>query len=732
MPSLFHWCAAIAVCATLCGQVRAQEGNEVKLVFACSPDNDLYDLLTSDGTNHMRFDKPDEAIWFAPEGSGILILADRYPEEPAYLPPGALDKAAAKRQRVYVEYADNIPGVYAGPIRTAQWERGVIASDWFKPGLHKRSILTLNECTYTPLDMAGPYLALSRVAGYDSAVYGLPEWITPRDPDCALFPLLARHPLGDILVASTKLSHMVTGRYAPVKKWQAVWSSILTWLARRPIRVREWEPTVRPSFFAQEPLPEGAETQALGRAALWFYESKLLIHNEWLGEVEKYEENPNPVGPPPEPYWRVGDGSLGALEGFASTIHTDGRQPLRYMRRNDCMSETAMALAFHGATHDMARSRDTAANLLDFVQFKSGLALGPRADVDSPSFGLFAWYVGEGAGVYYGDDNARGMLGTIAAAALLEKTQWNENIMRCLLANLRTTGTKGFRGGRLDEEPLKASGWRHFFDKETVHYAPHYEAYLWACFLWAYEHTGHAPFLDRTKTAIGMTMDAYPAKWKWTNGLQQERARLLLPLAWLVRVEDTEEHRAWLSRIADDLLAAQAPCGAIREELGPQGKGAYGPPKTNEAYGTAEATLLQANGDPVCDLLYTTNFAFLGLHEAAAATGDPRYAEAEKKLAEFLCRIQTRSETHPELDGAWYRAFDYKKWECWGSNGDAGWGAWAIESGWTQGWITSVLALRQMDTSFWELTADVDVKASMAQLMPLMFPEPEGNAASEE
>ena len=32
---------------------------------------------------------------------------------------------------------------------------------------------------------------------------------------------------------------------------------------------------------------------------------------------------------------------------------------------------------------------------------------------------------------------------------------------------------------------------------------------------------------------------------------------------------------------------------------------------------------------------------------------------------------------------------------------DVGWGAWAIETGWTQAWITSVLALRQMRTSFW-------------------------------
>ena len=46
-----------------------------------------------------------------------------------------------------------------------------------------------------------------------------------------------------------------------------------------------------------------------------------------------------------------------------------------------------------------------------------------------------------------------------------------------------------------------------------------------------------------------MTMAAYPGKWRWTNGIAQERARMLLPLAWLVRLQDTPEHRAWLHRI---------------------------------------------------------------------------------------------------------------------------------------------------------------------------------------
>ena len=71
-------------------------------------------------------------------------------------------------------------------------------------------------------------------------------------------------------------------------------------------------------------------------------------------------------------------------------------------------------------------------------------------------------------------------------------------------------------------------------------------------------------------------MEAYPDKWSWTNGIQQERARMILPLAWLVRVDDTPEHREWLDLMVAKLLENQMPGGAIIEELGDSKFGKYG------------------------------------------------------------------------------------------------------------------------------------------------------------
>jgi hypothetical protein len=63
------------------------------------------------------------------------------------------------------------------------------------------------------------------------------------------------------------------------------------------------------------------------------------------------------------------------------------------------------------------------------------------------------------------------------------------------------------------------------------------------------------------------------------------------------------------------------------------------------------------------------------------------------------------------------------RWEAWGSNADAGWGAWAIESGWTQGWITAVLAMRHMNTSLWDLSRKSKVGRSFEPLQKVMLPD---------
>ncbi|HTL29436.1 MAG TPA: hypothetical protein VL282_09445, partial [Tepidisphaeraceae bacterium] len=668
---------------------------------ASAADNDLYQVLTTAGVSCKRFKTPAEAIAGATEGSTLLVLADGYPTKPTTVDESFFAQAKAKNLRMFIEFPATLPGLKLGPITSTEWERAVVATDAFGASLPRLRILGIHDCHYFPTTTENPLLVVARVAGFDSALFGLPKTTSP---------LLFEMNDGRWLIATTKLSNFIQARFAPESAWREIWPAILKRILPPDAKVPElkWSPTVRTSFGRDDALPKKVEQECLRRAAQWYLQAKLLISPERNDAVKKALAANGELADPPADA-KEGDGSLGILEGYSSAIRYDGSQPQRLPVRTDCQGETAMVLALDGMLNAQAKSTTVSNNLLKFTFETSGACGGDRGNPKHPAFGHIAWgvyspawYVGN-----YGDDDARVILSTILASTANKTSEWDPYLLRSLLANLRTTGKKGFRGDRVDVPALAQYGWKHFHDSEAVNYSPHFESYLWACDLWAYRATGHKEFLDKTKTGIALTMAQYPRGWRWGDDI--ERGRMLLCLAWLVRLEDTPQHREWMMAVANDLIATQDKCGAIPVRRESRGD-AFQIPQSNEAYGTSETPLNQTMTDPVSDQLYTTGFALLAFHEAFAATKDPKLKAAEDKLAEFLCRIQIRSEKWPTLDGAWFRAFDYGRWEYWASSADVGWGAWSVEAGWGQAWIAATLALRQVNTSFWDFTADSRIK----------------------
>jgi len=116
------------------------------------------------------------------------------------------------------------------------------------------------------------------------------------------------------------------------------------------------------------------------------------------------------------------------------------------------------------------------------------------------------------------------------------------------------------------------------------------------------------------------------------------------------------QHRVYLDTIAQYVTKHQDPSGAIGQVPGHV-------VAANSGYGTGECAIVHEAGESSTDALYFLYFAFIGMHEAAAATGNPAYAASAQKMARFFIRTQTQSESHPELDGTSYRGFDYKKWD---------------------------------------------------------------------
>jgi hypothetical protein len=674
---------------------RGESSGTTSLVFACDEGNDLFRALIASGVHPKRFDSANAAVDAASQGAAVLILADGYPQRRTVVNPSVFERAKSKQVQVLVEFPESVPGVTFGAPRGARWERGIVAKDTPDLGLPALHLLALHDCLFLPTKSTSPLLVIGRVAGFDQAVFGL-----PADSN----PILFEAEKG-VWVATTKISNFVTARYAPSADWLMMWSRLLDELDPRgsPHKLVA-EEIVHPAFKSDETLPADAELRALDGCANWYKNSRLLISQDRESEIHRALSENMEVLPPPPASAPEGDGKYGILEGYASQILPDGSQLQRTPIRADCQAESAAVLALHANIAEDASSEAIARNLLDYLYFNSELHQRERGDPHHPAYGLIAWGAVSPAWRVgnYGDDNARTLLATMLCAAVLESDKWDESMLRALYANLRTTGKLGFRGDRVDVPQLEDRGWKAFQQGDVVNLSPSFEAYSWACFLWAYDRTGDRAFLDATKKAIRQTMLVYPEGWRWGDNL--DRSRMILVLAWLIRVEDTEEHRAWLKLVAGDLIRNQQPCGAIPEELSGTTSGHFVAPASNESYGTSETPLIQEEGDPVSDQLYVTNFTLFGLREAVAATNDPSLKEAEDRLAEYITRIQVRSKAIPYLDGTWFRAFDFHRWDYWSSSGDMGWGAWCAETGWGPAWNGISLGLRAKNTSLWELT----------------------------
>ena len=664
------------------------------IILACRENNDLYRVLGENGIEVQRFDTPPEAVNAAAEGDGVMILADGYPETTTPLDAAVFEAAAKKKLRLYVEFPSMLPGMEVGqPLTNKKGQHGsnldrqVIMSGAFGEALLEMSIIMVQGCRYVPVKADNPHIVVAQVAGYNKAEFGLPE----KD----VWPILFEHPRGGILVATTKLSHFVTGRYAPADAWPYVWRMVLEWLQPgRKAKTLRWTPLVRPSYGGREKLPADAEIQALRRGVSWYQRSKLFL----------------------EP-----SGKKGFHEGFNSKdFFMDGSHGLSTAIRSDCTGEVAMSLAVAAEVLGGKAEREVARNLNDYLFFESEAARGPRLDPEKSV--LRTYRMGQQrtggllrrrrgpppsrrpCGGVCPEERPMGRAGRDGYPGQLP----HHGAGRFSQGPDRGTGTAGTRLAAFLGRAGSALG-RHAA-------LPPLPGVSLVCFPVDVPQDGLSPPAGAHGGGYQAPDEPLPDHWDHeANRHEPERCRMLLPLAWLIRVDDTPEHRRWLGSSR----------GTFRESTAVRGDSSACINQTtaNDQYGTGECALVQKNGDPCSDLLYSVNFAFIGLHEAVAATGDPDLKKAEDRMADFLVRIQIRSEKRTELDGAWYRGFDYDKWEYWGSDGDIGWGVWSIETGWTQGWITTTLALRLMKTSFWDFTKQGQIAAPFEKHRRQMLPD---------
>lgn len=203
----------------------------------------------------------------------------------------------------------------------------------------------------------------------------------------------------------------------------------------------------------------------------------------------------------------------------------------------------------------------------------------------------------------------------------------------------------------------------------------HWQSSALCSYLYAYGVTGQQRYLDIATRGLDHMATHFP-RVRLETSRTCEAGRFLLPLVGGYFYTRKPLYVETLRALAEYLKSRQGPDGGFAEWDGKC-------PPSNEAYGVDEASIFQANGDPVTDQLYGTPFAAWALPLAHQVTGEPIFGELATGVLDYLARIQIDDPGNDQLDGTWQRAFDFEAWEYFGSNADLGWGPYCVETGWS-------------------------------------------------
>ena len=470
------------------------------------------------------------ALQGAVSGDGLLVMADGIkPADPGVpkasanatvvIEPAEWATIRKLKLKVYLEFPRFAPPAADGsvttstttasspPLQLAQtlWERAAVSTGaGLGPGLPYLALLhphkKVDYVKLPPAWLPHTSLVIARVAGYDNASFGLP-------PPNLTFPLLAT-PTPDLMVAATQLSHCRLRRFAPSARWMGVVSHILefvsggAWKPPAPGGIGLWVPSVTASYTRDEALPADAERQALIRGVQFYRNARLMPDYKRAVELtmlKKAQEGSAAfarLSPPfDQPLMRLhcsGEGQLGVFEGLTSDISVTGKQPQSDGMRCDCVTETSASFAVRSVVTANASDATVAQNLLNYGHQHSGYsqpwAVGAgTADgrpwvVSGDAFGVMSWTTADTAyEKMYKDDDARGLLGAIATAALLKSERWHSTITTAALGNLRITAQNGFGfasggfHGLVGADYSPSEGWRKIYDSPgRPNYSPHY------------------------------------------------------------------------------------------------------------------------------------------------------------------------------------------------------------------------------------------------------------------
>ncbi len=550
-----------------------------------------------------------------------------------------LEKENAKGKRIFTEALNSWLGIYsAEPADTTRMRLVVLQPEEGPriPGLEPGDLL--DDEANGMMQPWYPVPGLTPLLVYKDHIIAHGRLCAERD-EILRDSRLGLWTIGDtVMMASFRLHDFNKARFAPRDRWWKLISFLAEWITGGAPSFRP-EPVVR--YGTEEDLSDAGVFERCRKEAI-------RRGIRWLGE------------------YLVDGGRGGIREGLRHGISPEGVQAAADTVRTDCTGEAAGAFRMYGRMFGDGDSAGIADRLDDFV-------FGPMTVRDGPFGGMLRW-TDTAWQVCYQDDAARAILPVLYECRFTENRERFPAVCRALDFLVKTTAKDGCRVARTDAPHLTEDGLLALREAEHGLPSAHYNAYYHAALLLAYRVGGNRTYLDVGRKGLETIMALYPDTRR-EQSETEEMCRLILPLAALYDATREEKHRAMLFKVTEDLLKHKHPSGGFYEwDTG------YKANCSRESRG--ECSLLTENGDPVADLLYSTNWLPIGFAYAYLATGDGRFKTLWREVVSFCIRSQVRS-ADPKTDGSWCRAFDLDLGEAYGCPHDVGWAAYCSESGWT-------------------------------------------------
>ena len=614
-------------------------------------ENDLTAVLDSCGANMTKMRMKDAIGADLSPYDAFCVLAYGKVLDPRLR--AALEEEAKRGKRIFTEALNSFLGIYsAGPADTTR--RRLVAVQPEDPGKAIPGLETGDLLDDMGNAMMQPWYG---IPGMTSLLVYRDHVIAHRHLDASREEILNGSGLGlwtvgeNVMMCSFTLHNFNKARFAPRESWRR----LISWIA-------EWITGSAPDFLPDPVVRYGGDCDLTDEGA-FEKEKKDAVERgmRWLRR------------------FLVDGGSGGIMEGMRHNINPEGVQAMADSVRTDCTGEASGAFRMFARFAGDEDADRVADQLEDFV-------FGPMMARGGPFDGMLRW-TDTAWEVCYQDDAARAMLPVLYGCLFLGEDRHFPDVCRALDFLVRTTAKDGCRVARTDAPNLTEDGLRALSEAEHGLPSAHYNAYYHAALLLAYRYGGNPVYLETAKKGIETIMSLYPDTRR-EQSETEELCRLILPLAALYGATGEEKHRAMLERVTRDLVTHQHPSGGFYEwDTG------YKASCSRESRG--ECSLLTENGDPVADLLYSTNWLPIGFAYAYHVTGDPMYRDLWRDTASFCIKAQIRS-GDPLTDGSWCRAFDMDMGEAYGCPHDVGWAACCSESGWTDAEILMGLMLPEL------------------------------------